>query len=161
MNIDKTPGPKLPSYLNEFKDCFGEIGCLCNEHHIVIDNSVPPTVNLSQRIPIALKEKVNNELQRMLKINIIAPIEETTDRVNSMEVVEQTNSNLTICIDPRKFNKAIKRPHYAIPTTEEILSKLGGAKRFLKLNANNAYSQIPFDENTLKLLTFNSPTGRY
>ena len=63
MNIDKTPNPKLPSYLNEFKDCFGEIGHLCNEHHIVIDKSVPPTVNPPQRIPIPLKEKVNSELQ--------------------------------------------------------------------------------------------------
>ena len=45
MNIDKTPDPRLPNYLNEFKDCFGEIGCLRNEHHIVIDNNVPPTVN--------------------------------------------------------------------------------------------------------------------
>ena len=63
MNIDKTPNPKLPSYLNEFKDCFGEIGHLCNEHHIVIDKSVPPTVNPPRRIPIPLKEKVNSELQ--------------------------------------------------------------------------------------------------
>ena len=46
MSIDKTPDLKLPSYLNEFKDSFGEIGCLSNEHHIVKDNSVPPTVNL-------------------------------------------------------------------------------------------------------------------
>ena len=46
MSIDKTPDPKLPSYLNEFKDCFGEIGCLSNEHHIVIDNIIPLTVNL-------------------------------------------------------------------------------------------------------------------
>ena len=57
MNIDKTPDPKLPSYLNEFKCCFGEIDCLRNEHHIVIDNSVLPTVNLPGRIPIALNEK--------------------------------------------------------------------------------------------------------
>ena len=45
MNIDKTPDLKLPIFLIEFKDCFGEIGLLCNEHHIVTDNSVPPTVN--------------------------------------------------------------------------------------------------------------------
>ena len=44
MNIDKTPDPKLPSYLN--KDYFAETGCLTNGHHIVIDNSVTPTVNL-------------------------------------------------------------------------------------------------------------------
>ena len=36
MNIDKTTDPQLRSYLNEFKDCFGEIGCLRNEHHMVL-----------------------------------------------------------------------------------------------------------------------------
>ena len=44
MNIDKTLDPKLPSYLN--KDYFAETGCLDNGHHIVIDDSVPPTINL-------------------------------------------------------------------------------------------------------------------
>ena len=57
MNIDKTLDPKLPSYLNEFKYCFGEIDCLRNEHHIVIDNSVPQTVNSPGRIPIALNHR--------------------------------------------------------------------------------------------------------
>ena len=56
MNIDKTPDPKLPT--------FREIGCLHNEHHIVVDNSEPPTVNPPRRIPIALKEKINNELHK-------------------------------------------------------------------------------------------------
>ena len=102
MNIDKTPNPKLPSYLHEFKDCFGEIGCSRNEHHIVINNSVSPTVNPRRRIYIALKEKVNNELQRMLKMNIVAPIEEPTDWVDSMVVVEKPNGKLRICIDPRR-----------------------------------------------------------
>ena len=45
--------------------------------------------------------------------------------------------------------------------TEEILSMLGGAKRFTKLVASNAYWQIQINESSSKLLTFNSPTGRY
>ena len=109
MNIDKSPDPKLPSYLNEFKDRFG--ASFNYEHHLIIDNSVTPTVNPPRRIPIALKEKVSNELQRMLKMNIIAHIEEPTDWVNSMVVVEKSN-NLRICIDPRNLNQAIKRHHY-------------------------------------------------
>ena len=73
----------------------------------------------------------------MLKMNIIAPIEEPIDWVNSIAEVEKPNSNLRICIDPRNLNKAIKRPHYAIPTTEEILSKVEGAKRFTRPDAKN------------------------
>ena len=122
---------------------------------------VTPTVNLPRRIPNALRKKVNNELQRMLKINIIAPIEAPRDWINSMVVVEKPNGNLWICIDPRNLNQAIKRPHYAIPTTGEILSKMKGAKRFTKLDTSSAYWQILIDESSSKLLTFNSPTGRY
>ena len=57
-------------------------------------------VNPPQRISITLKEKVNNELQQMLKINIIVPIEEPTDWVNIMVIVEKPNGKLRICIDP-------------------------------------------------------------
>ena len=53
-------------------------------------------------------------------MNIIARIEEPTDWVNSIAVVEKPNSNLRICIDPRNLNKAIKRPHYVIPKTTKI-----------------------------------------
>ena len=97
----------------------------------------------------------------MLKINIIAPIEELTDWVNSMVVVKKPSGNLRICIDPINLNQALREPHYAIPTTEEILSKMEGAKRWTKLDASNAYWQILIDESSSKLLTFNSPTGKY
>ena len=68
---------------------------------------------------------------------------------------------LKICIDPINLNHAIKWPNYAVPTTEEILSKMGGAKNFNKLDTNKAYWQIPIDESSSKLLTVHSPTGRY
>ena len=38
---------------------------------------------------------------------------------------------------------------------------MGGGKRFTKLDASNAYYQIPINKSSSKLLTFNSPTGRY
>ena len=46
----------------------------------------------------------------------------------------------------KKSEEGYKQPHYAIPTTEEILLKMGGAKRLTKLDASNAYWQIPIDE---------------
>ena len=97
----------------------------------------------------------------MLKMNIIAPKEVQTDWANSMIAIEKPNSNLRICIDPRNLNQAFTQPYYAIPMTEEILPKMRRAKSFTKLDASNAYWQILIDESSSKLLTFNSPTGRY
>ena len=48
-----------------------------------------------------------------------------------------------------------------MPTTEEILTKISTGKFFTKLDASNAYWQIPVDESSSKLLTFNSPKGRF
>ena len=60
-----------------------------------------------------------------------------------------------------KTLKAIKHPRYAMPTTEEVLTKISTGNLFTKLDASNAYWQIPIDENSSNLLTFNSPKGRF
>ena len=67
----------------------------------------------------------------MLKMNVIVSIEEPTDWVNSMVVIKKPNG-----------------------------TKNGRSKKFIKLDASNAYWQIPIDESSLKL-TFNFPTERY
>ena len=54
-----------------------------------------------------------------------------------------------------------KRIPYVHPTAEDILSQMSGAKYFTKLDASNAYRQIELDEESSKLLTFNSPFGCY
>ena len=158
MKIEKE---EIPNYINKFDDCFGNIGCLGEKYHIAVDETVPLVVNPPCRIPVALKEQAEKKLDRMEKMEIIEQINEPTDWVNSMVVVEKPNGNLRICLDPKHLNKAIKRPHYAMPTTEEILTKISTGKFFTKLDASNAYWQIPVDESSSKLLTFNSPKGRF
>ena len=158
MKIEKE---EIPNYINKYDDCFGNIGCLGEKYHIEVDETIPPVVNPPRRIPVALRERVEKELDRMEKTEIIKRVDEPTDWVNSMVVVEKHNGNLRVCLDPKHLNKAIKRPHYAMPTTEEILTKISTGKFFTKLDASNAYWQIPVDESSSKLLTFNSPKGRY
>ena len=97
----------------------------------------------------------------MVKMKIIQAVNEPTDWVNNLVLVEKPDGSLRICIDPKELNKAIKRPHYVHPTAEDILSQMSGAKYFTKLDASNAYWQIELDEESSKLLTFNSPFGRY
>ena len=48
-----------------------------------------------------------------------------------------------------------------MPTSEEILAQMSNPKIFTKQNTSNAYWQIPANDESSKLLTFNSPNGRY
>ena len=94
-------------------------------------------------------------------MKIIKAVNEPTDWVNNLVLVEKPDGSLRICIDPKELNKAIKHPHYAHPTTGDILSQMSGTKYFTKLDASNAYWQIELGEESSKLLTFNSLFGHY
>ena len=46
-------------------------------------------------------------------------------------------------------------------TFEVIASRLKGANVFTKIDASKGYWQIPLDESSIKLTTFNTPFGLY
>ena len=117
----------------------------------------------ARRVPIALKDKLKHELDRMKQLDIIeeVPISESSKWVNSMIIVDKPNGKLRICLDPSDLRKVTKRHHHHLPTTEEILSKLSNGKVFTKLDTSCGYWQIPVDAESSKLLTFNTPFGRH
>ena len=55
----------------------------------------------------------------------------------------------------------MKRHHYQLPTADDILLRMSGAKVSSKLDASSGYWQICVDKESSKLLTFNSSFGRY
>ena len=150
-----------PNLMEQYEDVFGEIGCLQGEHHISINSDVKPVIHPPRKIPISMLDKLKAELERMKQLDVIEKIDEPTDWVSSLVIVEKPNGQIRLCLDPRDLNKAIKRHHHPMPTVDEILSKLGGAKVFSKLDASSGYWQIKVDDESSKLLTFNTPFGRY
>ena len=151
----------IPEVVKEFSDCFGEMGTLPKVHHIHVDPDIKPVVHPPRRVPIALHAKLKAELDRMESLGVIDRVTELTDWVNSLVVVQKPNGQIRVCFDPKDLNKAIKRHHYQLPTAEDILSRMSGAKFFSKLDASSGYWQICVDKESSKLLTFNSPFGRY
>ena len=98
----------------------------------------------------------------MEKKGVIRKVDVPTDWVNSIAIVEKPGTGkLRICLDPRHLNQAIKREHYQLPTVEEIATRVSGAKVFSKLDARHGYWQIPLDESSQLLTTFNTPFGRW
>ncbi|KAK2721303.1 hypothetical protein QYM36_003550 [Artemia franciscana] len=78
-----------------------------------------------------------------------------------MVLVEKKDGGVRLCIDPVDLNKAIKRPHYPIPTFEDAISDLSGAKYFSKLDATSGYWSLVLSKSASDLTTFNTIYGRY
>ena len=144
-----------------YNDCFDEIGTLPKIHRIIVDEKVPPVVHSSRKVPFALKEEVKEELNRMIRLDVIEPVTEPTDWVSQIAVARKPNGKLRMCLDQRDLNKAIKRHHFNLPTAEELFAEMKGTKYFTKSDASSGYWQIKVDEESSKLLTFATPFGRY
>ena len=145
----------------DYSDVFKGIGCLPGKHKIHIDSSVTPVIHPPRRIPVSMRDKVKNELSRMVKEGIIKRVKKPTSWVNSMVVVTKPNGSIRLCIDPRDLNKAVKRQHFPLLTIEEVVSRIPNAKIFSKLDATSGFWQLQLDDQSSKLCTFNTPFGRY
>ena len=57
--------------ITEYSGVFEGLGCLDQPYHIKIDNTVQPIVCLPQNIPVALRERVRDEIDRMEKLGVL------------------------------------------------------------------------------------------
>lgn len=71
-------------------------------------------------------------------------------------VVEKPNGKLCICSGPTNLNKAIKREHHIIPSSEEMISLLKGNEYFIVLNLKDDFGHISLDEKSPYLCTFST-----
>ena len=112
-------------------------------------------------MPHSLLDKLKHSLDANLKCGVLQKVDEPTDWVHSLVIVEKKNGTLRLCLDPQDLNKAIKREHYRIPTAQEISSKLAGKKVFSTLDLKDGYWQVELDEQSSMLCIFSTPFGHY
>ena len=149
------------SILDEFNDLFEGLGELEGEHHIEINPEVKPVIHPPRKVPFTLLPKLKQELERMEQLGAIEKVDQPTEWVNSIVIVEKPDGNLRICLDPKDLNRAVKREHFQLPTSTEITSKLTGAKVFSKLDAKDGFWHVKLDHPSSLLTTFNTPFGRF
>ena len=112
-------------------------------------------------VPIATREKLKAELERLVKINVIEKVDEPTEWVSQIVVVQKPDGKVRLCIDPKELNKALMREHYSIPTLKDVLHDLEGSKIFSKADLSSGYWHVKLDEEASKLTTFQTSYGRY
>ena len=110
--------------------------------------------------PAALKQRIVEKLEEMVKEGYITNVDQPTEWVSSM-VVSLRKDKIHICLDPSNLNRAIKRKHPSIKTIEEVVANMPDIKVFSIVNAKSGFLQIKLCDDSLVLTTFNSPIGRF
>ena len=104
------------SILEEYADVSRGEGQLEGDLHLEIDPNVPRVQLLTRKVPIALKEKLKEEINRLEGLNIITPVNVPTSWISATVVTLKKNGNVRLYVDPKPINRALKRNHYPLPT---------------------------------------------
>lgn len=123
---------------SEFSNVLKGLGLLSVKQDIKIDPLIPPVIHPSRRVPIALRDKIKDELHHMEQAGVIVQQKELTAWVNSMVTVHKLNRKLRICIESKDLNKAICNEHFPIKTIEDVTQQITEAKLFTKLKATSS-----------------------
>lgn len=146
--------------VDEHRKIFEGYGKIAGEVNLEVDPKATPVIEKARRIPLAKRNKLKEELDKLEKEGIVMREEEHCEWVSNIVIVEK-GDKVRICLDPTSLNKALKRPNFQATTMEEALAELGDAKVFTKLDMKSGFWHFMLSEMSSKLTCFWTPFGRY
>ena len=108
-------------FIKKYEDVFSkELGTLPGQVHLQVDKTAQPVVTPPRRIPAALRGKFKGELNRFENLGVPSKVDERTTWVSSIVMTTKRSGQLTVCIDPRHLNRALKRETYQLPILNDL-----------------------------------------
>ena len=159
----------LPSQLDELCNATSQddepaLGTIRNaKARLTISENAKPIFCNAREVPLLLKQKVEEELQKMIDMGIISPVPAGgSEWASPLVCVRKSDNTLRLCCDYKvTINKYLLNDQYNAPDMETIFSKLEGAKNFAKFDLKSAFWQVELDESSKKLTTINTSKGLF
>ena len=162
-NIHKLEMPsKLSEILDWYKSVFTEGHGTFKGGKVTlhVEPQVKPFFK-ARPLPFSLKDKVEEELQRLKSLGIITPVKHSQWAAPVVPVLKQ-NSTIRLCGDYHiTVNQASKVDTYPLPKVEDLFVAMSGGKGFTKLDMSQAYLQLPLDDSSKELVTINTHRGLF
>jgi hypothetical protein len=145
--------------LRSFEDMWdGRLGKIdAVQHHIVTEGS--PVASQPYRAGPTAREKINNEVDRMLSMDVIEP--SSSPWASPIVLIPKPDGSIRFCVDYRRLNTVTRKDSYAVPRMDDCIDSLGTAKYFSTLDANAGYWQIAVAPDDRNKTAFTSHRGLY
>lgn len=125
---------QLQTVLGQHKEVFqDQLGCIEGvKAQLHVKAGAQPKFVRARNLPFALREKVENELERLVESGVITPVQHAEWATPIVPVMKQ-NGTVRICGDYKTtINQATITESYPLPRIEDLLSFLAGGKHLLK-----------------------------
>ena len=126
-----------------------------------MDTAAQPRFCKPCTVPYALKEKVDQEQERLKRAGVIEHVQFADWAAPIVPVVKRDGS-IRICSDFKvTINHTTKVDTYPLPRGEKLITSLGRGKSFSMLNLAHAYQQLSLDEDSKWYVVINTHKGLY
>ena len=124
---------------------------------IFVDPDATPRFSKARSVPYAFRDKVEAELDRLVSVGILEPVEHADWASPIVSVLKADKESVRICGDFKQtINPVSKLDRYPIPKVEDLFAKLSGGKTFTKLDLSQAYQQLLLDDDSKKYAVINT-----
>lgn len=154
----KTTEDTLQRVLNKHEDVFkDELGTLKGTKATIhVKQDATPHFFRPRSVPFAIRAKVDKEIDRLLKENIMSPVKYAEWAAPVVPILKPIGT-VRLCGDYKlTVNTVASLEQYPIPRVDDLFAALSGGKQFSKLDMSHAYQQILLSDESKKYVTVNT-----
>ena len=158
-----------------YADVFQGLGKFPGEpYKLRLKSDAVPAKHRPRKVPVHLQDAFHEEVEPLVKIDVLEKVTEPTEWVNSFVIVEKVidssnahspnhviKKSIRLCIDPKDLNEALEREPYYSRTIDELISMFAGAKVFTIVDMDKGYWQVVLHPESRKLTCMAFDIGRY
>ncbi|XP_003382034.1 putative integrase core domain protein, partial [Trichinella spiralis] len=161
-HLTSTP-PQISEVLRKYRSVFTEeLGMYVGKPvSLDLDPNVTPICMKARKVPFALREKIDAELDKLVEQGVLEPVDHPVWSTPIVTPVKP-DGTVRICGDYKcTINKALRKHAYPIPAVNQLLASLSGGKVFAKLDLAQAFQQLTVDDATADAQTIITHRGAF
>jgi len=134
-------------------------GATQSAHHSILVSDATPIWSPSFTIPLHIESQFKAELDSLLEQGIV---EVSNSNWSSPPIpVRKKDGSIRIVVDYRKLNSITQPQPFYMPSTEEVIARLGSAVLLSKVDLAKGFHQIPMAEDAKKFTAFSCKYGKF
>ena len=130
------------------------------QHWITLKDDATPIRQHRYRMNPNYAAKVKEEIDKLLKVGFIYPIDKAT-WLSPIVIVPKKNKKLRVCVDYRKLNAATVFDPFPLPFTNSLLDAVAGHEMYSFLDGFSGYNQVLMAPEDKEKTTFITEWGAF
>lgn len=126
-----------------------------------VPSDASPIYCKARKVPIRLRESLKKELDRLVSLGILSKVH-SSNWATPIVTVLKKSGDIRLCADfSATLNNFIKPINCVLPTIDHVISSIGQATVFSKIDLSQAFLQLPIHLESQQYLVINTPEGLF